>query len=168
MNYWQPNTYFSDERITSINSNLYNGLEWVTGNYVKHGDKIQFRLHFSFGATRSESQIEEAKELGIIYIHTETLPTSDELWALIASLIEENPHLKFYKINCVGNTHLQNDRTSSMMVLLTPTNDSCNIVYLRNFRLRIRINKLKSCMLRLNYSFMVRLLASIQKGDCHD
>lgn len=122
VNYWKPDSYFSDERITSLDSNLYNGIEWKDEQYVMHGDNgdnIKYRFHFSFGATRSEAQISQAKELGITYIHTETLPTSDELWSLISPFLEGNPHLKFYKVNCIGNNHLQNDRTS-MMVLLTP------------------------------------------------
>ncbi len=119
VNYWQSNTYFSDERIISVDSNLYNGLEWVNDGYVKHGDRIQYRFHFSFGAARSEAQIDDAKELGIIYIHTKTLPTSDELWAIVSPFLEGNPNLKFFKINVIGNNHLRNDRTS-MMVLLTP------------------------------------------------
>jgi hypothetical protein len=84
-----------------------------------HGEKIQYKFHFSFGATRNEAQISQAKELGIIYIHTETLPTSDKLWSLIAPHLEGNPYLKFYKVNCIGNTHLQNDRTI-MEVCVTP------------------------------------------------
>jgi hypothetical protein len=119
VNFWQSNTYFSDDRIESINSNLYNGLEWLDGNYIKHGDKMQYRFHITIGATRSEAQIAEANELGIIYIHFDTLPTEDEIWASIAPQLSYNPHLKFYKVIVTRNNHLCNDRTS-MMVLLTP------------------------------------------------
>lgn len=119
VNYWQPNTYFVNERIFSIDSNLYNGLEYENEKYVNHRHTIKYRFHFCFGVKRNKAQKSEAMKLGIIYIHTKTLPTSDKLWALIAPFLRGNPFTKFYKVNCIGNTHLKNDRTS-MEVLLTP------------------------------------------------
>lgn len=167
VNYWQPNTYFSDDRIFSVDSNLYNGLEYENEKYVMHRDKMQYRFHFCFGVKRDKAQKSEARKLGIIYIHTKTLPTSDKLWMLIASLLRGNPFIKFYKVNCIGNNHLKNDRTS-MEVLLTPiiNNIITSIQDLTSKIARFRIKvKLKRSLLELKSSVKDRFSKSYSAGS---
>jgi hypothetical protein len=166
VNYWKPGTYFSDDRITSIDCNLYEGYEWDCENdqYVKHGDSnVQIRFHFSFGAIRDEYQQNCAKKLDIIYIHTVTLPTPDELWSIISPYFQENPNLKFYKVVCIGHTHLDNDRTS-MMVLVTPiVPSSINNIQALTSKITSKI-KLKGKILGINSSFGARFSKSQSSG----
>jgi hypothetical protein len=163
VNYWQPNTYFSDEKINGINTNLYNGLEWLNGNYVNHRDEVQYRFHITIGANRSEAQIADATELGIIYIHFETLPTEAQLWKVIASHLGLNPYNKFYKVSCVKDVHSENDRTS-MVVLLTPIlYNLINNIQVRASLISSKINnifdkkRLKRSLLKLNSPVKAKL-----------
>jgi hypothetical protein len=163
VNYWNPNSYFNDERIDKIDSNLYCGLEWEEENYVKHGDRMQYRFHFSFGATRTKIQIARAKDLGIIYIHTVTLPTSDKLWTLIAPFLGLNPYTKFYRINCIKQANLENDRTSMDMLVTPIISNIINSIQVITSSISIKIrsfewkDKLKGSLLELKSSVKARL-----------
>jgi hypothetical protein len=148
VNYWLPNTYFNDERIEGIDCNLYNGFEWLNGNFIRHKD-IKYKFHICIGAIRNQAQIDEAKELGIIYIHIDNLPTEEELWNLIKPYLEGNPNLKYYKVVCIANSHLDNDRTS-MMVLVTPTIHSIfNIILVLMYKISSK-TRLKGILLCVN------------------
>jgi hypothetical protein len=106
VNHWS-NYYFHDDRAESIDENLVNGLEDVNGNYIKH-ENIKYKFHFCFGALRTKWQLQQAKTKNIIVIYFKGLPSKEELWAKIASIIE-NPFLKFYSVKVIGDYHLQNN-----------------------------------------------------------
>jgi hypothetical protein len=106
VNYWS-NYYFHDDRTKSIDENLVNGLEDINGNYIKH-ENIKYKFHFCFGALRTKRQLQQAKTKNIIVIYFKGLPSKEELWAKIASIIE-NPFLKFYRVKVIGDYHLQNN-----------------------------------------------------------
>ncbi len=106
VNYWKPNTYFKEERVDGIDCNLVNGFNYVNNNFIPN--KVKHKLHICIGVKRTRVQMQQAKAVGIKVIYFRELPSKEALWNKINSILE-NPHLKFYKIRCIGNNHLRNN-----------------------------------------------------------
>ena len=111
--FFAQNSFFKDDRIINIDTNLVYGYEYVNSvvGYVEHSN-VNYKLHICIGVNRDEYQQGQADALDIDVIYFPKLPTVRQLIDRLTSVIHYNPYNRFYKVRCNGDNNLNNDKPS--------------------------------------------------------